>query len=119
MLDDIGRTVEARCRRDVVQRRGLGQDRRVGGSQELLVHSLQRHAGNGTQCKRCLSEGSCTKVRVMRVMLKALGDGGANNVVPGHSHRQGRGKTRDSVAWGVVWARENGLDEKENKSAAH
>lgn len=32
---------------------------------------------------------------------------------------RGEGKTRDGVAWGVVWARENGLDEKENKSAAH
>lgn len=31
--------------------------------------------------------------------------GRGNNVVTEHSHRQRRGKTRDGVAWGAVWAR--------------
>lgn len=45
VLDNVGRAVEAGGRGDVVQRRVLGERRRAGRSQELLVHSLQRHTG--------------------------------------------------------------------------
>lgn len=50
VLDDVSWTVEAGRRGDVVQRRVLGEGRRAGRSQELLVHSLQRHTGDGCYC---------------------------------------------------------------------